>query len=129
MFITNKTCHRMTSAIGVYTSLDNAIELLNEISRELNRLQELPLTSKTIDRQLAPEIDNHILKPIDDLVFKLERSMADDKNVPPELRGLVNSLVSFARLQSQAKTPSRSQRAVPQAELDETQFAHAAPAA
>ena len=124
----NTTHKRLTGVIGVYHSLSEAKTNLSKIFAELDRLQSLGITPKTVDRQLSGKKVN-MLQNIDVLARNLESSMANHEGVTAELRGRVNSLVGFARhLQTQIKTPSRSQQAAAQQEAapDKTQFAHAA---
>jgi len=117
----------LRSVVQIYKQLSTALDKLQQISKELERLSALKLPPKTIDRRLQKEwTELCILHPVNELISRLERMKDRTKNTPPELLGRINSLAGFARhLQAQAKTSKTQQRPEPKTTLG---FA-AAPAA
>ncbi len=110
--LAQETYTQLRNIAHVYQSLSAAREGIAEISMELQRLSELNITSRTVDRQLQSNwTEENILDPVKDLLSRLEKSLKNSTGVSSELKGHVNSLASFTRLvESTTKTSSKLQQ-------------------
>ena len=98
----------VTGTIQAYHALSDALTALEKIATELNRLTELKLTPKTIDKRLSEWTQEHIETPLVELISRVDRYSQVRGEVSDDLVFAQRSLEGRLRLLQKGTSPFTS---------------------